>query len=67
MASEADSSWGKRLDEAIQAGVAKALAEHKRAGRSIAIWKDGKVVIIPPEKIKVPRIRRSKNRLVSEL
>jgi predicted RNA methylase len=47
------------LDLAIKAGIAKAIAEHKRAGRSIAVWKDGKVVIIPPEAIRVPRARRS--------
>ena len=35
---------------------------HKRLGNSISIWKDGKVVIVPPEEIvispEVLRIRR---------
>jgi len=47
------------LDRAIKAGVACAIAEHKRAGRSIAISRNGRVVIVPPEEIRVPRIRRS--------
>jgi hypothetical protein len=41
------------LDLAIKAGVARAIAEHKRAGRSIAISRNGKVVIVPPEEIRV--------------
>lgn len=42
----------KRIDIGVRRGVAKALAEHKKAGKSIAIWQDGKVVIIPPEDIR---------------
>lgn len=36
---------------AFKKAVAKAIAEHKRQGRSIAVWEKGKVKIIPPEKI----------------
>ncbi len=35
----------------LQEGVRQALLIHKRLGNSIAIWKDGKVVIVPPEEI----------------
>ncbi len=31
--------------------VREALLDHKRAGNSVAIWRDGKVVIVPPEEI----------------
>jgi hypothetical protein len=44
------------VEAGVKAGVAKALAEHKRMGRSIAIWRDGKVVILPPEEIPVDEI-----------
>ena len=41
--------------EAIQAvlhkAVQHALSVHKRLGNPIATWKDGKVVIVPPEEI----------------
>jgi hypothetical protein len=35
------------------AGVRKAVLEHKKAGRSISVWRDGRVVRIPPERIQV--------------
>lgn len=39
------------IERILQAGVQKALSIHKRLGNPIAVWKDGKVVIIPPEEI----------------
>ncbi len=45
----------KLLSEKINQGVQKAITEaiktHRKLGESIAIWQDGKVVILPPEKI----------------
>lgn len=35
-------------------GVRDALIRHKKLGESIAVWQDGKVVIIPPEEIVIP-------------
>jgi hypothetical protein len=35
----------------LQEGVRQALLIHKRLGNPIAIWKDGKVVMVPPEEI----------------
>ncbi len=43
-----------RAEMALKEAVADAIAEHKKNGRSIAIWRDGKVVIVPPEEIVVP-------------
>ena len=31
--------------------VREALLDHKRAGNPVAIWRDGKVVIVPPDEI----------------
>jgi hypothetical protein len=39
------------IELVLQEGVRRALTIHKRLGNSIAIWKDGKVVIVPPEEI----------------
>lgn len=39
----------------LQEAVRDALSIHKRLGNPIAIWKDGKVVIIPPEEIVISR------------
>lgn len=44
----------ERVDLGVRRGVAKALAEHKKAGRSIFVSRNGKVVEIPPEQIQVP-------------
>jgi hypothetical protein len=43
-----------RADIALKEAVADAIAEHKRMGRPIVVWRDGKVVKIPPEEIIVP-------------
>ncbi len=44
-------------EKAIREGVRKAMIDHKRTGDPIAIWKNGKVVWIPANKIpvKLPR------------
>jgi hypothetical protein len=39
------------IELVLQEGVRRALLIHKRLGNPIAIWKDGKVVIVPPEEI----------------
>jgi len=31
----------------------EAIARHKALGQSIVIWRDGKVVVIPPEEIEI--------------
>jgi len=40
-----------RAEMALKEAVADAIAEHKRQGRPIAVWRDGKTVLIPPEEI----------------
>ncbi len=44
----------KKIDLGVRRGAARALAEHKKAGRPIYVWRDGRVVKIPPEDIVVP-------------
>jgi hypothetical protein len=46
----------EQVDRAMRRGVAEALREHKRKGHSVIIWRDGKVVRIPPEEIIVPEV-----------
>jgi hypothetical protein len=41
----------KDIEKVLQRAVNHALLMHKRLGNPIAIWKDGKVVIVPPEEI----------------
>ncbi len=47
------SSWIHQAHEAFQKAVAEAIAEHHRNGVPIAIWRNGRVVRIPPEQIEV--------------
>jgi hypothetical protein len=42
------------IGEVLQRAVNHALLMHKRLGNPIATWKDGKVVIVPPEEIVIP-------------
>lgn len=37
----------------LQKAVRDALTLHKRLGNSIAIWRDGQVVVVPPEEIDI--------------
>ena len=41
----------QEIERILQAAVRETLSMHKRLGNSIAVWKDGKVVIVPPEEI----------------
>ena len=45
---------GKDIERVLQRAVNHALLMHKRLGNPIATWKDGKVVIVPPEEIVIP-------------
>jgi len=42
---------GNSIDQALNQAVQIAVWKHKVLGNSIAIWRDGKVVWIPPEEI----------------
>jgi hypothetical protein len=42
-----------RAEEALRKAVAEAIAEHRRNGVPIAIWRNGKVIRIPADQIEV--------------
>jgi len=42
-----------KAEEALRKAVVEAIAEHRRNGIPIAIWRNGKVVCIPAEQIEV--------------
>ncbi|MCI0525641.1 MAG: hypothetical protein L0Y75_10300 [Acidobacteria bacterium] len=44
---------GKDVERILRRAVRQALWRHKRLGQSVAAWRDGKVVIVPPEQIPV--------------
>ena len=45
--------YGEAIEEVLRRAVHHALLMHKRAGNSIAVWKDGKVVIVPAHEIMI--------------
>lgn len=44
---------GKEVEAIFRHAVRQAVLMHKRLGHSVAEWRDGRVVIIPPEQIPV--------------
>jgi hypothetical protein len=42
-----------KVTAACQEAVREALWVHKQLGQSIVVWRDGRVVIVPPEEIDV--------------
>jgi hypothetical protein len=42
------------VDAAVNKGVREALRRHNLLGEFFAVWRDGQVVIVPPEEIEVP-------------
>jgi hypothetical protein len=42
-----------KAEEALRKAVAEAIAEHRRNGVPIAVWRNGKVVRIPADQIEV--------------
>jgi hypothetical protein len=44
----------ERIQKAMREAVQDAIRRHKLLGEPIVVWEDGKVVVVPPEKIVVP-------------
>ena len=42
-----------RAEEALKKAVADTIADHKRTGDPIVVWRDGRVVKIPAEQIEI--------------
>ncbi|MGK7876701.1 MAG: hypothetical protein AB4426_26435 [Xenococcaceae cyanobacterium] len=41
----------EKIDKGVKKAIAEAIEKHRKSGEYIAVWQDGKVVILPPEKI----------------
>jgi hypothetical protein len=42
---------GRVIEQAAQRAVREALIRHKKLGESVAVWQNGKAVILSPEEI----------------
>jgi hypothetical protein len=47
------------LEAAARDAVREAVRRHKLLGESIVIWRDGKVVVVPPEEIEVEPVEKN--------
>ena len=47
------STFGRNAEKALQKAVSRVLLVHKQKKIPIAVWRNGKVVKIPPNKISV--------------
>ena len=45
---------GKEVEKILHRAVREVLLRHKKLGQSVAVGRDGKVIIIPPEEIVLP-------------
>jgi hypothetical protein len=45
-------SVSQKAELALKAAVKKTMAEHKKRGEPVAIWKDGKAIWLPADEIK---------------
>jgi hypothetical protein len=43
----------KSVDDAVQKAARHALLVHKRAGCTVSSWENGRLVITPPEEIRI--------------
>ncbi len=41
------------VESALNRAVREAVLRHKKLGESVAVWRDGRVVFVPPEEIVV--------------
>lgn len=49
--SEHQQLLSSKITEGVKTAIAQALDRHRKLGEPIAIWRDGKVVILPPDQI----------------
>jgi hypothetical protein len=52
MSKRRESSLTQRAMEALTTAVAKVVAEHRRSGRPLAVWRNGEAVWLHPESIR---------------
>jgi len=54
-----DESLSDIATSALRDAVDKVIEDHRQRGRPLAIWRDGKVVMLPPEDAKLLREERA--------
>jgi hypothetical protein len=47
----------KMAEKALQEAVAEVIADRKRTGDPLIVWRDGKVAHVPPEQIEIREMK----------
>ena len=55
---KSDQSLAKRGEIAFRAAVANVVKQHRQAGVPLAIWRDGKVALVPASKVRLRKANR---------
>ena len=50
-------SMEKMAEKALQEAVAEVIADRKRTGDPLIVWRDGKVAHVPPEQIEIREMK----------
>jgi hypothetical protein len=45
-----------RAEMALREAVAEVIEDHRRTGDPLVTWRDGKVVLIPPDQVTPPKV-----------
>ena len=45
-----ESTLTKKAVAAMESAIRKVVVDHRRRNRPLAVWQDGKVVMLPPER-----------------
>ena len=61
-----DLSMGEKAFRALQEAVAGVVAEHKRTGEPLAIVKDGRAQLVPPDEVDAPELDEPRPQSVAE-
>lgn len=52
----------KAIEHAMRRAVEHALLTHKRAGNTVATWRDGQVVLVQPENIPIEGLAKGRQK-----
>jgi len=55
-----ESSLTQKAVAAMESAIRKVIADHKQRNRPLAVWQDGKVVMLPPQNVLAVRESHAK-------
>lgn len=53
--SKSSSGFSEKVGAALRLAAADAIEAHRRSGHPLAVWQDGRVVMLPPDQVTIPK------------